>query len=458
MSVASPSSIRTENEFKTPFRISVLVFVLLAVSLLHVLGLPLASFVLFLAAAGFLWIAVCRPFEGIASFLAFMPIFPMAAMIAQFFGPPYMALATGFSRAVLLLLAVGLWRQNGIKLTTPDWFLLTCFALAAIRLALGGQLIALLSDFNFMLAYGVGRVTSLTAKQEIRWSSRAVWIMAILSVVGMFEIFAIGPGPRTLLYVSVLEGATEGGELNATFHADQFEGIREAATMIGPGGFASLCMVALVIWWVYRRNWLPAAMIAAGLLCSVTRSAWVGTALAIPLVAVRMQQGKRFFLYAALGLVLFAAFVPILGLGDFLSLTRKGQDLSAQGHQESLLLGVEYALDHPFGVGPGNAGSYAMKDNSIGVYFENTYLNFAAEYGIVTCLCFVGFLLTSFLVVWREPSNLGYVAVGIMAGFGFVMAVAPQVEVFPLACWIWFPVGLAVRSSAVPSRSLAGLS
>jgi len=108
---------------------------------------------------------------------------------------------------------------------------------------------------------------------------------------------------------------------------------------------------------------------------------------------------------------------------------------------------LEYVSTHAFGVGPGNVGKYAVKDNKNAIGIENTYLTFAAEYGIPTSLCFGAFLLTVLQVLWRERTQLSYSAIGIVVGFGTVMIFAALHDVFPLACWLWFPVGLAVRSS-----------
>jgi O-Antigen ligase len=449
-----------ENPFASPLGISGAVLILLLTALLGALGVQLIGVALFLGAAGFLWLLSRQPVGSLGVVLACMPVLPVAFMIGEYFGPSYTTLLSPFDRALLVLLTFILWWRNGVKLTTPDWFLLACFALAVLRLAFSGTLVALLSDFNLMFAYAAGRVVVLAANQEKVWASRAVWIVAILSVLGMAEVFVFGEGPRTLLYLSVADSATDAGALSAPFHAEGYSGLRESATMVGPLQFAPLCMAALVIWWVYCRKPWPAIMVAAGLVLSVTRSAWLGTALAIPLLAIIMKQKKRFFLYAALVLALFVASVPVLGFGDYLSLIEKGQDYSSQGHEESILNGLRYASDHPFGVGPGNAGSYATKDNTSGFFIESTYLTFAAEYGILTTMCFLGFLFSALWVLSRERTQLAYAAIGVIVGFGTVMMVAPLHQDFPLQTWIWFPIGLAIRSSAkenVPAEAVGGV-
>jgi O-antigen ligase len=173
----------------------------------------------------------------------------------------------------------------------------------------------------------------------------------------------------------------------------------------------------------------------------------VGTSVAIVLLAVLMGQKRRLSLYAVLALALFSAAVPVLGLDDYLLSVKTGQDPSAQGHQESIIKGLEYVAEHPFGSGAGNAGMFATKTNEEGVFIENTYLTLAAEYGILAALCFLGFLFTALRTAWRQRTELGLAAVGIVVGFGAVMLLAPLHNVFSLASWIWFPVGMAVRIS-----------
>ncbi len=283
--------------------------------------------------------------------LAFIPVDFMAIALGKFFGLPHMTLVSACDKEiVLLLLTYLLWRRNRFKCTVPDWFLLVCFALAAIRTAFSGTLVGLASGFDFMIPYAVGRVAVLTKKQEQLWARYAVWIVAVLSVLGMVEVFVFGEGPRTLLYLAI-DSETEGGGLTSPFHGVGFVGLREAATMVGPNGFGALCMIALIIWWVYCRHPLPAVMIAAGLICSVTRSAWLGVAATIPLLAVLMGQKKRLLLYGAIALTLFAIAIPVLGLTDYIYLNKTGQDTSAEWHQRCNYRRSGVWFEHPFGSG-----------------------------------------------------------------------------------------------------------
>jgi hypothetical protein len=431
------------NPFASAFRTSIIVLVLLFAASLSFFLSPLMMFVPF-AGAAVLWIIFRHPVGMLGAALAFMPVDYMVIELGKFFGLPHMTLVSVFDKEVLLLLlAFILWRRNGFTPAAPDWFLLACFSLAVMRTALDGTLFGLWTDFNFILPYLVGRMTILSQKQELLWARCAVWIAAVLSLLGLFEVFILGEGPRTLLYVAT-DAETEGGALTSSFHGTGFAGLREAATMPGPNGFGVLCMIALIIWWVYCKNPLPAGMIAVGLICSLTRSAWLGAAAAIPLLAFVMSQKKRLSLYVTLALALFVASIPLLDLSDYLLSTKTGDDPSAVSHRHEILGGMKYAVDHPFGSGNGKLNPTTFKQDGNTVGFETTYPELAGEYGMVVMLCFVGFLLSALYLVWGKQSKRAYVAVGILIAISVVMVVTLPLNDRRLACWVLFPVGLAI--------------
>lgn len=451
----SSASTLLERPYSRALRVSGLLCGLALIALLGSMGVPLAPLAIAAPFAVFLWLAMRYPMHGLGIFLAFIPTYTLIFLIAEFFGPPYVGALEGADRVVLLLLVVVLWWRNRVKLATPDWILLSCFGIAIVHLIFAGSVFALLSDFNFIIAYAAGRVTKLSAFQETHWANRAIWIIASLAVLGMVEVFFIGEAPRTLLYLAVARGGTQGNALDAAFHGEGYSAMRESSTMFGPLQFAPLCVMALIVWWVYSRKPIPGIVIAAGLICSVTRSAWLGTATAVVVLGVMMGETKRVVKYGALMLALFVAAIPVLGLTDYFASMRAGDDPSAQGHKESLVEGVQFMALHPFGVGPGNAGKLAVEEEDTAFSVEDTYLTFAAEYGIVTTLLFVGFLASLFHLLRRKRTKLAYASIGIVVGFSVVLTFAALHDVFPLACWIWFPVGLAVRSATEDRGGLA---
>jgi hypothetical protein len=436
-----------ENPFARGFRTSSIVFVAILAASLSPFISPLVI-VIPLAAAGFLWVLFRYPLTALGGFLAFMPVDYMAIELGKFAGLPHMSVVSACTKEVpFLLLTLILWRRNGFTPAAPDWFLLACSGLAAVYTAFGGSLTALVIDFNFIIPYFLGRMTVLSQKQEQLWARWAVWIAASVAVLGLIEVWILGEGPRTILYLAT-DSETEGGHLTGSFSGSGFSWMREAATMVGPNGFGALCMIALILWWVYFRNPLPGGMIAIGLVFSVTRSAWLGAAVAIPLLAFLMDQKKRLFLYAALGLALFVAAIPMLDLNEYLANTTKaGQDSSVEGHQQDIVDGLHYAAEHPLGSGNQKASTVNRKGNANSVSFETTYVSLAVEYGIPDALCFVGFVFAALYLVWRQQSPLAYAAVGILVGLSLVMVVTLPLVDRRLACWAMFPVGLAIRAA-----------
>jgi hypothetical protein len=441
-----------DNPLASPFRTSSAVSVLILAASLSIFASPVLVLAPLVAGA-LLWAIFRHPTAALGAVLAFMPLDFMAIALGKFLGLPHMTVVSVCSKEIPLLLIAALlcWR-NGFNPTAPDWWLFGCLSLACVRTLLDGNLAALWIDFNFVLPYFAGRMVTLTREQEQLWARCAVWIAAVLSMLGLLEVFVFGEGPRTLLYLAI-DSETEGGKLTASFHGTGFTGLREAATMVGPNGFGALCMIALILWWVYCRNPLPAGMVATGLICSVTRSAWLGTAAVIPLLAIMMGETKRLFLYATLALALFAASIPVLGLSDYLFFTKTGQDPSAEGHREQIVDGLKYAADHPLGSGNEKLSPVALKQDSNVFVFETTYPYLAAAYGIAVVLSFAGFLLSALHVVRRNQSQLGYSAIGILVGMSLVMIFTLPLNDRRLACWAFFPLGLAVRSCLNGSRS-----
>lgn len=435
-----------DNRYLPAFWASILVSILVIGALQSVLMGPAAAVIVLIGGAvvASVWLVLRRTVMVLGIVLAIMPLHFLAVSLGQFYGLPHMTAISAATKEIpLLLISFILWRRNGLRLRAPDWFLLAFFAIGLIRSAFGGGVRGFIDDFGLLIPYAAGKVTVLTDAQERLWAKCAVWIAAVLSAVGMAEVFLLGDGPRRVLYAVVSPG--EG--LPTSYYANDFEGLREASTTAGPLLFGAFCMVALIIWWVYFRNPLPAGIIFAGLICTLTRSAWAGTAIAILLLALRMGQKKRLASYALLGIIVFVAAIPILGMGDYLFSTRTGQDTSEQVHSASLLAGLEYVGSHPMGSGAESVGPRILRQNAAATHIESSYLILAAQYGLFAGLCFVGFLLTAIHRTWKNRTPLGYAAAAILMGFGTMMFFLPIHQDFRLNSWVWFPVGLAVSSA-----------
>ena len=387
-------------------------------------------------------VAILRhPIFVVGLFLAIIPAQYMAVEVPRFFGVQHMTLISGAVDSTLLLATLALWWKNGFRPTAADWFLFGFIGLGAIYVLFGATVADIKDDFMWLLPYAAGRVAFLGTARERVWAKRAVWVAAVFSLIGMVEVLFIGPGPRTLLYTTLTDERT----LSASAWAQGFGGLREASTMSSPLFFGAMCMVALVIWWAYSCQPVPGVIIAAGLVLSVTRSAWVAVVLAFSLLAIRMKRKKLLFGIGAAVLVVIVALGPLLGFKtNYWQGAVSKKNSSTQTHYHSISAGLTYIRDNPFGSGVGKTGWRAAQTNAAAPIYESTYLQLTAEYGFAGLLFFLGFLSCAFYLAWRSRLTIGNTAAGVVLGFGLMMIVLIMHSDFPVACWVWFPIGLAI--------------
>ena len=432
---------RLQNPFARVFWISGLVAVFALAGFVAIFVSPLVVFGALVGVA-LAWALLYRPTRALGILLAVMPFQFLPITLGKFYGFEHMsALSICTKEAPLLLLAIALLQRNGFRPVLADWFAGAFFTVALVRSAFGGFFMGFADDVVFLIPYLVGRVAVLDQAQERLWVRRAVWITAVLSVVGIGELLFLGEEPRRLLLAVALTEEDLSG-----LHAGGYEGLRASSTMGGPLAFGALCMIALILWWVYSRNPIPAGIVFAGLVCSLTRSAWAGTFVAISVLALRLGQKRRFLKFGMASAVLFLVAIPLLEIRDFVSMSTTGQDNSVQGHVASLRKGVAYVLDHPLGSGGGSVGFRATKDNALLENIDSVYLTYGANYGVLAILSFGGFLVSAFCAVWKQRSQMGYAALGILVGFAIMMMFEPTRTGTQLNSWVWIPVGLSLRS------------
>src|SRR5579871_3735236 len=92
-----------ENTFTLPLLISSAASIVVFAALLSVFGVHLLPIVLFLAAATLSWWLLQHPLGSLGLILAFMPLFQMAFMLAEFFGPPFVTSLSPVDRIAVVL-------------------------------------------------------------------------------------------------------------------------------------------------------------------------------------------------------------------------------------------------------------------------------------------------------------------------------------------------------------------
>lgn len=140
-----------------------------------------------------------------------------------------------------------------------------------------------------------------------------------------------------------------------------------------------------------------AALTMAASLASFTRSAWIGLALGVAIVAaVRWREpGVRRALAAALAAAALLALplAPRLAAWTRDTATGAATDTSSPRHWEAWRRGAQTIADHPLGLGPGRAGEVSVRVlGAAGIVTESSYLQFGVEYGVAGLVGAAGFV------------------------------------------------------------------
>lgn len=415
-------------------------FLLIFYPLKFVLVPPLA-----LCGLGFAW---AFPRRCLVVLFLLLLVQPVAVLLMQFekLSDMWIAAISGSKEAVLAIIFISLLCKTKPRLILSDVLIggLILFALlVGIANPASPILVGLKDDFDFAIAYGVGRAL-VASEEETLWFVRISLVaVAIISLVGILEFTFFGPAPRMFLM-----GATRADELSPTFGAEMLQGFRAASTLTSPIEFGHICTIGLLFFAGYYKSlswpyWIASAFTAGGLITSVTRSAWLGTVVGLCLIAVRTGQKLKLLALFLVAACILAALAPALGVKDFLALTLSGKEPSLQGHEKSLADMGDYVVAHPFGSGPGTAGVRALESHRMAnvMYAESSYLHFGLEYGLPGMVLFAAFCASVVFGCMRNSTTLGVAGSAVALAFIVIYAfVSPPID-FPGAVWTWLPIG-----------------
>jgi len=411
------------------------------------LVLALLSLILCIALAGYLGAQ-----NLIGVFLALVPLQWLVIAYLQYQGVPGYKMISALKELFLVLMILWcLYRSSRLSLTLPDLLLATALLFVSFEQLFHTDPMGLRDDWEWVLPYMLGRLIMLSPKMQALWAKCAVWMCAVLAVVGAWEVLYLGPTPRLLL-VNAAQGDTK---LPPPFLATGYAGFRAASTMVSPLAFSALCVVAIILWWVYMKNPIPAILIGTGLVLTITRSAMVAAAVGVCVIAIRRKERFRIAVFGVVAVVGLLAAIPSLDLEQFVNRTfMAGGDLSIVGHQLSIVQGAKQMMERPLGLGAGTVGPRVLAGNPSALNIENSYLSMAIQYGVVPAFLFAGFVAACFLRLYRLREPIGYAAFSILIGFGLLLGQGPLHLDLPLACWVWVPVGMGVaRASQVESTA-----
>jgi hypothetical protein len=347
----------------------------------------------------------------------------------------------------VILAAAPIWyltQAKSIRFVAADGVILAALLYVVAGQIFHPELQGVRVDWEWVLPYFLGRLLVIGPSAQALWAKCAVWTCAVLSILGAWEVFVLGPEPRTLLVNATL------GErrLDSTFFATGYTGLRAASTTVAPLSFAGFCMIGLFLWWVYMKNPLPALLVGAGLILTVTRSATAMFIVGVSVIALRRKERVRIIWLVAVACLGIGIAISTLDLDKFIKATfSSGADVSLQGHRQSVSQGITLMFDNPLGTGAGTVGPRTVLKSSTARNIESSYLTIAIEYGIVPGMLFAGFVLMCLWRLFKVRSPIGYAAFATLLGFALLLGVSAPNQDLPLGTWVWFLVGQGMTPS-----------
>ncbi|HMD85089.1 MAG TPA: O-antigen ligase family protein [Terriglobia bacterium] len=396
------------------------------------------------------------PIAAAAGVLIAIPFLPLPTMIGQATGVPFVQAASAMKEVVLMASAVilAIRSRQPAKGGTLNWILFGLLSIAFLHGLLGGGWMGVKDDFELVIPFLLGRLLPLDEAHQLRWVRCGLVVIAVVASLGLLE-FIFVPLEMRMAMLSIAAS-----EVPSQYTAAGYSGTRIASTLAGPAEFGNLCAMALVLFYSYRSRLSPkwyfaVSVVGLGLVLSVTRSAGLAALVGIGVVAIRERKKRPLVYGAAAALILLLVAVPRLGLIDYVATATSGDEISFQGHVESISSNIETVLKHPMGTGAGTVGPRAIERSSQAIGIENSFLTVAVQYGWLAGLLFVSFFAALALKCWKSKSVLGTCAVALLACYGLFMAVMPAHQSLVTACWVLIPAGVATGHGrgSLPARS-----
>ncbi len=272
----------------------------------------------------------------------------------------------------------------------------------------------LISDTRFLVFFLFCWMVALrTARLHKNWQRLLLWPAVVVIAFGLLQML--------LLPNDFLRHFGYGSQTIAPFETINHNAfyLRVQSTLRGSNPLGAYLVVPLTVLTVLivrgQRCWQRLVLLLAGLLAlgfTFSRSAWLGTAIALGLAAVlgaRSASARRRVIYLGL-----AGVVVLAGFGLAVRHNPRYQNVvfhtetnttaiqsSNQGHVSALQTGLRDIAHQPLGRGTGTAGPASVYNNHQTRIAENYFLQIGQEVGLVGLTLFVlitgavGYLLWS---------------------------------------------------------------
>jgi hypothetical protein len=310
----------------------------------------------------------------------------------------------------------------GALLGLATIFLVGSHTILDVRPSLTGQLYGFRDAVFFFALYYVGRATP-ELLDDPRTLRRLMWVGVFTSVVAVFEILYVTP--EMLVAIGVSAYFNEFLDIGETTQGNRYglpdnywsyvggEPVRRAgSTFLTSQGFAIpfLIILAVVTWRIFaddRRGkfgWIVAYVtLWGGLLLSITRMTTIACAIQI-LAALTLRKRAGLLMAVLMGgtVAVIVAGIAKPSFGTFVWQTLSGQTGSNASHAKDLANGIDALLTRPWGWGLGTADQTALRNGLEPLTFDNMYLKYADELGILG----VGLLVATMGTIFASARSL----------------------------------------------------
>jgi hypothetical protein len=411
-----------------------------------------------------------RPDLALLTLVALVPLNPVFFARATALGVPT-GLAANLSYWKELLVLVLLAKL--IKISRTGWLDYVAFGylglvalflvLPLVRLVpsnLIAQLTAAREDAEFVAIFLIARHVPMPDSVAARLERAVIGVGALFGVLAVYSHFF----PVEYWLFSVSHLGMGNTYFTTVFGAQTF--VRAGMIFGSPVNLAFylLIPVAIAITRAFsnrRRFWYAAggAVSAAGVLCTVTRSAILAIPLMLALAMIVARRRVRVAVVFILGVLVLYPLFGSAGVGEGVRAGVDPANSETASHLSALWSGLIRVLANPLGSGLATSGHTAQRFEVLGAITpEDWYLQIGVELGVIGMLLFIALVVLTLRALWqraraRQPqATAALLALTGIAACGIVLH---SFEDLGVAITVWALAGIALRPVRLPVEGLS---
>ena len=346
------------------------------------------------------------------------------------------------SGAIFLLLTDQKIRQNTLSRRIV-WLILAYIALNIVWGIIGffgGDLSAkalgygLIVNTRFLIFFLIAWAVALrTDRLRNNWQKMVLWPAVIVVVFGILQ-FSVLPNDFLKHFGYSVSTIEPFETINSNSNYIRISSTLRGANPLGAYLIIPITFLAMLIM-RGKRTWQNVTLLIGALMAlafTFSRSAWIGTALALSTLGVMNLEGRNIaksnLLLLSLLLALIAGSAYALRSNShFQNVVFHTEDRSVvkvssnQNHWSATKNGVIDVAKHPLGFGPGSAGPASSYNNGNGRIAENYFVQVGQELGWIGLVFFTVINIGVGYLLWLKRADP--LALGLFASFIGITAV-----------------------------------